>query len=137
MAAATARLLAWIAEYDRREGWRTWSSRSCAEWMSWKCGESLHTAREKVRVARALESLPAIRASFAAGELSYSKVRAVTRVATAVDDEEWLIQARHSTGSELDRIVAGVRKAIDENETATLEWPTSAAGSPGRRATVG
>ncbi|MDG2028460.1 MAG: DUF222 domain-containing protein [Acidimicrobiales bacterium] len=88
IAAATAQLLGWIAEYDRREGWAQWGARSCAEWMSWKCGESLHTAREKVRVARVLAELPATAAAFAACELSYSKVRAITRVATPADDQD-------------------------------------------------
>ena len=116
LAAATAHLLGWIAAYDRREGWRVWGCRSAAHWLSWKCGESLHTAREKVRVARALEHLPSIARSFRAGELSYSKVRAVSRVATTADDEEWLEIAKEATGAELDRIAGAVRAALDRDD---------------------
>ena len=116
LAAATARLLELVAAYDRREGWKAWGCRSTAHWLSWKCGESLHTAREKVRVARALDNLPFIAESFRAGELSYSKVRAITRVACAADDDDWRDIARNATGAELDRIVAAVRTSIDRDE---------------------
>ncbi|MEQ8841464.1 MAG: DUF222 domain-containing protein [Acidimicrobiales bacterium] len=116
LAAATADLLGWIAEYDRREGWKSWTCKSAAHWLSWKCGDTLHTAREKVRVARALEGLPAIAASFRAGELSYSKVRAITRVAVSADDAEWRDTAKHSTGAALERVVAAVRGALDHDE---------------------
>jgi hypothetical protein len=89
IAAATAQLLEWIAAYDRREGWKSWGCKSAAHWLSWKCGDTLHTAREKVRVARALSDLPLIAIAFAHGQLSYSKVRAITRVAEPADDGEW------------------------------------------------
>lgn len=116
LAAGMARLLGAIAEHDRREAWKAWGCRSAAHWLSWKCGESLHTAREKVRVARRLEELPLVAAAFGHGRLSYSKVRAVTRVATEVDDDHWLEVALDSTGSELDRIVAKVRSALERDE---------------------
>jgi len=116
LAAATARLLDAVSEYDRREGWKSWGCRSAAHWLSWKCGESLHTAREKVRVARQLDELPLVAAAFRAGRLSYCKVRAVTRVATSADDDHWLDVALDSTGADLDRIVAGVRSALDKDE---------------------
>ncbi len=116
LAAGMARLLGVIAEYDRREAWKAWGCRSAAHWLSWKCGESLHTAREKVRVARCLEELPLVAAAFGEGRLSYSKVRAVTRVATGVDDGHWLEVALDSTGSQLDRIVAEVRSALERDE---------------------
>ncbi len=80
--AATCRWLLLVAEFDRREGWGTWECRSCAHWLNWKCGIALSAAHEKVRVAHCLSKLPAVTASFAAGQLSYSKVRALTRVAT-------------------------------------------------------
>ncbi|MDW3220918.1 MAG: DUF222 domain-containing protein [Acidimicrobiales bacterium] len=116
LAAATAQLLGWIADYDEREGWRTWGARSCAEWLSWKCGDSLHTAREKVRVARALQALPVAASAFSAGELSYSKVRAITRVACGEDDADWVEQARHATGAQLDRLVSAVIRSLDEDD---------------------
>lgn len=138
IAAATATLLGWIADYDRREGWRSWGCKSAAHWLSWKCGDTLHTAREKVRVARALEVLPEIRSSFEAGELSYSKVRAVTRVAVPTDDAEWRDTAKNSTGAELERIVAAVRAALDrnENDDASRAFEQRRLGRSSRRAGV-
>src|SRR3954454_14450944 len=76
IAAAQAELLAWIAEFDRREGWAGLGLLSCAHWLSWRVGLSLGTARDQVRVARRLEELPALAAAFADGRVSYSKVRA-------------------------------------------------------------
>jgi hypothetical protein len=68
--AANSRFLALIAEFDRRRGWAEWGVKSCAHWLNWKCGISLGAAREKVRVARALEQLPGVAAAMAAGQLS-------------------------------------------------------------------
>lgn len=118
IAAANARLLQWIAEYDRREGWLTWGCASAAHWLSWKCGDGLHAAREKVRTARALEVLPALTASFAAGELSFTKVRAITRVAVPCDEHEWIEMAQHSTGAQIERSVSAARSAIARGENA-------------------
>ena len=81
--AATYRLLALIAELDRREIWADQGAMSCAHWLSWACGIDTHTAREKVRVARALTELPLLSEALAKGELGYSKVRALTRIATS------------------------------------------------------
>ena len=116
IAAATATLLGWIADYDRREGWRSWGCKSAAHWLSWKCGDGLHAAREKVRTARALDDLPVLAASFARGELSFTKVRAITRVATPADEGEWVDMARTSTGAQLERVVAQARAAVDRDE---------------------
>src|SRR5689334_17449405 len=80
LAAATCRWLLHVAELDRREAWASWECRSMAHWLSWKCAMSLRTGREHVRVARALEDLPQVLAEFAAGRLSYSKVRSLTRL---------------------------------------------------------
>src|SRR5881296_3486337 len=79
--AATAHLLDLIREFDTREGWNT-GFRSCAAWLSWRVGLDLGAARERVRVARALGTLPLLAQALARGELSYAKVRALTRVAT-------------------------------------------------------
>jgi len=79
--AATARLLALIRDFDARGGWNT-GFRSCAEWLSWRVGLDLGAARERVRVAHALGALPRLAEALARGELSYAKVRALTRVAT-------------------------------------------------------
>ena len=79
--AASARLLDLIREFDVRGGWCN-GFRSCADWLGWRIGLDLGTAREKVRVARALATLPLLAQALACGELSYAKVRALTRVAT-------------------------------------------------------
>src|SRR5512132_798425 len=91
--AAAARLLDLIREFDAREGWNH-GFRSCADWLSWRVGLDKGAARERVRVARALGALPGLARAFAGGEISYSKVRAVTRVATSQTEERLLKLAR-------------------------------------------
>ena len=88
--AANYRFLKLIAEFDRRQAWSGYGLRSCAHWLNWKCGISMNPAREKVRTARALEGLPGINAAFQKGELSFSKVRAMTRIATE-ENESYLL----------------------------------------------
>ena len=80
--AATYRWLVLIRDFDALGGWGDQGCRSMAHWLNWRCGISLHTAREKVRVARALEALPDVSDAFARGTISYSKARAITRIAT-------------------------------------------------------
>lgn len=81
LAAAQCRFLGLLAEFDRRGGWSGVGVRSCAHWLTWRIGMSHRTAVEQLRVAHALETLPRITEAFAAGRLSYSKVRAITRIA--------------------------------------------------------
>lgn len=119
IAAATCRWLVLLAEWDRREGWAEWGLRSCAHWLSWRCSLGLTAAREHVRVARRLDELPLIRDAFAAGILSFCKVRALTRVATPETETQLLMLAEHSTGAQLDKIVRGFRGALAaDDETA-------------------
>jgi hypothetical protein len=107
--AATARLLDRIREFDAREGWNT-GFRSCAAWLNWRVGLDLGAARERVRVARALGSLPCLAAALARGEISYAKVRAVTRVATPETEDRLLAVARAGTADHVERIVRGWRR---------------------------
>ena len=95
LAAATARWLLWIAAYDRREGWRTWETKSCVHWLNWHCGVSPRTAREHVQVAHKLEAFAQLREVFLAGELSYSKVRAIARVIEPVNSERQRRRSRN------------------------------------------
>jgi hypothetical protein len=81
------RMLVLVRELDDRFGWKKWGHKSCAEWLAWRCGITQSTAREKVRTAHALRGLPAIAAAFAEGRLTYSKVRALTRVANGGDED--------------------------------------------------
>ncbi len=83
--------------------------RSCAHWLNWKCGIALGAAREKVRVARALEDLPRIREAFRRGELSYSKVRAMTRIGTPDNEEYLLMIAHHGTAAHVEQAVRAYR----------------------------
>ena len=89
--AATYELLVMIREFDERTGWLQWGLQNCAEWLAWRCDLSMTTAREKVRVAHALKVLPSIAESFSSGELSYAKVRELTRVADR-DNEQQLLE---------------------------------------------
>src|SRR5438094_1411919 len=107
--AATARLLELIREFDARAGWNT-GFRSCAEWRSWRVGLDRGAARERVRVARALATLPRLAQALARGELSYSKVRAITRVATPDTQERLLAVGRAGTAEHVERIVRGWRR---------------------------
>src|SRR5215217_3549904 len=87
----TCRWLELVAELDRRGSWVDSGAGSCAEWLAWRCGLTRRAAREHVRVARRLAELPLIREQFAAGSLSYAKVRALTRIAES-DTEEELVE---------------------------------------------
>src|SRR5438046_6208501 len=104
--AATARLLDLIREYDAREGWNTGFS-SCAAWLAWRVGCAPGAAREHVRVARALGTQPLLSQALARGELSYAKVRALTRVATPETEERLLAVGRAGTAAHVERIVRG------------------------------
>src|SRR2546429_7160385 len=107
--AATARLLALIREFDARGGWSNGFS-SCAAWLTWRVGLAPGAAREHVRVARALGALPLLARALARAELSYSKVRALTRVATPETEERLLAVGRAGTAEHVERIVRGWRR---------------------------
>jgi len=108
--AATYRLLELIREFDEREGWGRPGLKSCAHWLNWKVGISLGAAREKVRVAHALKDLPKVSDAFRQGQISFSKVRAMTRVATPENEEYLMMIARHGTASHMERLVGFFRK---------------------------
>ena len=121
LAAGECRWLELVAEYDRRAGHETWGCRTIAHWLSWHCGLDMRSAREKVRVAHALGELPLVREEFATGRLSYSKVRAITRVATAATEEQLVMLAEHATAAQVERIVRtyrGMRSRGNETEVA-------------------
>src|SRR5881409_2045702 len=110
--AATAQLLDLIREFDARGGWNT-GFRSCAAWLSWLVGFAPGAAREHVRVARALGTLPRLSHALARGELSYAKVRELTRVATPETEERLLKVGKAGTAEHVERIVRGWRR-VDE-----------------------
>src|SRR5688572_17264369 len=116
---ATARLLDMIREFDARAGWGD-GFQSCAHLLNYRVGLSLHAAREQVRAARALAHLPLITQAFARGAVSYSKVRALTRVATPETEDRLLKFALHGTAGHVERLVSAWRR-VDRNAENALE----------------
>lgn len=121
LAATTCQFLLVIGELDRRESWKEWGCASMAQWLSWKCGLSIVSGRTHVRVARALEHLPEITRRFSAGELSYSKVRALTRIATPKTEEELVELALVTTAAQLDVIVRAYERTRVDASTAQAQ----------------
>jgi hypothetical protein len=108
--AAQHRWLVLIAEFDRRNGWSDGATQSCAHWLNWQCGIDLGAAREKVRVAHAITKLPRISQAMAHGQLSYSKVRALTRI-TGPNTEPYLLDiALHGTAAHVEKLVRQFRQ---------------------------
>jgi hypothetical protein len=107
--AATYHLLVMIRDFDERGGWNG-GFRSCAHWLNWRTGLDLGAAREKVRVARALAALPEISEAMRRGELSFSKVRALTRVASPANEGELLVFAKAGTASHVEKLVRAWRR---------------------------
>jgi hypothetical protein len=118
--AATHRFLTDLRELDAREGWAAQGARSCAHWLSWRCGIDLGAAREKVRVARALGGLPLVDDELRRAQLSFSKVRALTRVATPENEARLVELGRASTAAQLERICRLVDQ-LRPRDPATVE----------------
>ncbi len=116
--AATHRLLECIRQFDESGGWCAQGALSCAHWLAWRLGWDTATAREKVRVARALGKLPAIDEAFRSATLSYAKVRALTRVATPENEGKLLDLALVATGAQLERFCRDYRAATLPDEPA-------------------
>ena len=117
--AATCRLLVLVAEMDRREAYGDLCFKSCAHWLSFCTGDSMPTAREKVRVARKLEQCPQILQAFGQGRVSYSKVRAITRIVTPENEETLLGYALEGSTSQLERIVRCYRRVAPAEQELT------------------
>ena len=107
--AATYELLCYLREFDRQHGWEGF--RSCAHWLNWRTGLDLGAAREKLRVAAALADLNHLSAAMACGRLSYSIVRALTRVATPATEARLVAVACCATGAQVERLVRAWRQA--------------------------
>lgn len=114
--AANHRWLILIAEFDRRQGWSDSATQSCAHWLNWKCGMAMGPAREKVRVARALEHLPKVASAMACGKLSYSKAREITRIAIPETEEFLLSIAEHGTAQHVEKVVRVYRRCQEAEE---------------------
>src|SRR5690606_16214576 len=119
----TYRMLELIRDFDDRFGWAKWGHKSCAEWLHWRCQISLSAAREQVRTAQALRRLPKLSAALADGEISYTKVRALTRVATQHDEELLLAYARKASAQDVEDRVRQMRNTAPESaEEARRAW---------------
>lgn len=119
LAAATCRWLLLVAEFDRREGFAGWGLASTARWLSHTCGLSRRTALEHVRVAVALRDIPALAAEMRRGRLSYSQVRAISRVVEPGDDvvvADLVQAAQHCSVGQLESVVRGLR-TVERIET--------------------
>jgi hypothetical protein len=121
LTAATHRLLKLIREFDAGGGWHYQGAISCAHWLSWRIGLEPVAAREHVRVARRLGELRKIDEELRSGRMSYSKVRALTRVATPETEDEFIETARCSTAAQLEKICRHYRSALRMNKKTPLE----------------
>jgi hypothetical protein len=119
LSAAECRWLQLVAEFDRREAWLHWGCRTCAFWLSWKCGLDRRSAQEKLRVAHALAELPLVTEAFAAGTLSYSKVRAITRIAIPENEAALVDLALHATAAHVESVVRAYRGVLSREEETT------------------
>ena len=117
--AAEYQLLLNIREFDENGYWGGPGLASCAHWLNFKCGMGMNAARERVRVARALAELPKISAAFEAGTLSYSKVRAMTRVAAPENEDLLLNIARHGTAYHVETLVRKYRRVQSQRDVDT------------------
>jgi hypothetical protein len=131
--AGNYRFLKLLAEFERREGYARMGIAWCAHWLNWKCGIGLIAAREKCRVARALEHLPLTSDSMRRGAISYCKVRALTRVAAAQNEKENVIMGRlipAGTGlPAYKRLDVLVEDAVGVGSTQTNERQIAAAAN--------
>jgi hypothetical protein len=114
IAAATCRFLDLVGEYDASGGWAAWDMRSCAEWLSWRCQIGPGTAREHVRVARALRALPVVHGEFAAGRMGYSKVREITRIATPATEAGLVEMMSPMTAGQAERFARAHRSCTQD-----------------------
>ncbi len=106
--AATYELLVLLRQFDERSGWNN-GFLSCAHWLHWRTGIDLGAAREKVRVAKALPALPRISMAMQHGQVSYAKVRALTRVATPENERSLLDLALAGNCAHVERFVRAWR----------------------------
>ncbi|MFO7566197.1 MAG: DUF222 domain-containing protein [Enhygromyxa sp.] len=136
--AAEHALLTRLRVFDAHEAWGSQGARSCAEWLSWRTNLSIKAAREKVRVARALGSLPKIDALFGRGELSYSKVRALTRAATAESEQFWIDVALHASASQIEKMARAYQRVTGEEASRDpMDLPNNQRRFVRRSETVG
>ncbi len=126
-AASKARFLALLGEFLQRQAWEDEGCVSAVQWLSWRCGLGSVAASEHIRVAQALRRLPAMAAALASGSITWSKVRAVTRIATEATEAIWLDVALDGTAAHVEQIVRAQRRitsadADHQEATRGLSW---------------
>ena len=123
--AANYRFLTLIAEFERRKAWSGYGLKSCAHWLNWKCGIDMGAAREKVRTALALTTLPKTKTAFQKGELSFSKVRAMTKIATQENESFLLNIAEYGTAQHMEKLVKAHRRVEHTLNAEELKQDTA------------
>jgi Domain of unknown function (DUF222) len=121
ISAATARWLRLLARLDEEAGWDE-GYKTLAQWLSWRCGMSLATARDHVRTAQALKKRPLVAQAFERGELSYSKVRALMRLDDDFDEQLMLTYGRCASASQIETIVRGCRRCVAVEQGAPRQF---------------
>jgi hypothetical protein len=129
LAAATCRWLLLVAEFDARDGGEyKLGFASTAQWLEYSCALAHRTAVEHVRIARSLRAWPQLAQEMGAGMMSYSQVRAISRVATGPVEEsmataelveDLIVAAQHGSAAQLETLVRGLR-TVHDNETPPL-----------------
>src|SRR5688572_658862 len=109
--------LAWLAEFDQRSGWALDGAINCVSWLVQQCDMAYPTAKDKLRVALELERRPVLAAALAVGELSYCKVRALTRITGGDDaaDERFVADVKHRTVDDAEALVRH-HKLLEEQD---------------------
>ncbi len=118
---AQAHFLELLREFDEKRYWEDLGFKSCAEWLNFKCGLGLNAARERLRTAHALPGVPKIQTAFAEGRVSFSKVRAMTRISTPDNEDLLLSIAHHGTAYHVERFVSEYRRCERLNEPGVAE----------------
>jgi hypothetical protein len=114
--AATCRWLLMLAEFIERGGWAVDGVQSPAHWLEWKCAIPPRAAREHVRVATTMKELPEVTKAFSEGRLSFSQVRAITRVATSEDEGHFVEISRYTTAGQLEKVIRAYRGVRRDQE---------------------
>jgi len=118
---AMAHFLKLLREFDEQRFWEEQGFQSCTHWLNFKCGIGFGAARERLRVAHALAALPKISAKFSEGKVSFSKVRAMTRIARPENEDYLLMVAKHGTANHVERLVSQFRRAEKLNYPGAAE----------------
>src|SRR5688572_4910620 len=95
LAAASAEVLRLVGEADESRSWKDQGATCLSGWLAARYALTAGSAREWVRVARALRRLPRIADAHAAGRLSWDQLKFLTRFATEQTDASWALEAPH------------------------------------------